>query len=176
MSVGTRCWTVVLMGCLAPTFSGAQEPHDAIARWSVSTVDPAPADCAAQIDAVREALVDLDVPVSRRFNRTVSREFAWVVVCDESAWFHLKSQLRYAHLQTVSGMTDFPNHVVFLNGFRRSPASLRDTVAHEMGHMLCHCVEEERADDWRLALLRQARQMPARPGNEVAAAPSRSGP
>lgn len=129
-----------------------------ILRWSISTIDPNPTDCVAQMDAVRQSLIELDVPAARDLNVAISREFGWVVICDEQTWFHLKNSARYARGKTVSGMTDFPRHVVFLNGYGRTAARLRDTVAHEMGHMLCRCAEEEQADAIKFTLFQQARQ------------------
>lgn len=138
--------------------------------WSISSIDPVPADCAVQVAAVRNALQELDVSAARKFNHSVSRSFSWIVICNDRTWFHLKNSAPYARVNTIAGMTDFRNHVVFLNGAGRRYEELRDTVAHEMGHMLCECADEAEAGRWQQILLHEARQE-TRPSNaEVASA------
>jgi hypothetical protein len=113
--------------------------------WNVSTLDPHPTDCAEQVNAVREALVSFNLPISQGFT--------YVVVCDANSWFKLKNSPRYRRVNTITGMTDFTNYVVYLNGFRRASGELRDTTAHEIGHMLCNCNDEDTADENKLKVL-----------------------
>jgi sarcosine oxidase delta subunit len=164
---------IALAAVMAFVFAGlsavGQNPDYPILLWSVSSIDPEPSECVEQVAAVRNALRDLDLPAARKFNRPVSREFSWVVICNEQTWFHLKNSVLYARVNTRSSMTDFTNHVVFLHGFERTPNALRDTVAHEMGHMLCECADEAQAEHWKGILLHDARQKARRPEAEVAA-------
>jgi hypothetical protein len=160
----------VLACALAVCVAKAEDPAYKVALWSVASIDADPADCADQVQAVRDALAVFDVPASRPFKVTVSREFSWVVVCNERAWFHLRNEPRYARVNTNSAMTDFPNHVVFLDGFRHSPAALRDSVAHEMGHMLCQCADEGEADRWKLILVEEADRQSRQRRAQVSAA------
>lgn len=133
-------------------------------RWSVSAGGRAGfsdrvSDCSGAVAAVRQSLEEFDIPPARRLSLTVSRGFSWVVICDERAWFRLKAQPEYRRVATRTGMTDFPNHVVYLNGFGRSPAELRETVAHEIGHQICGCADESVAEQNRMRLEDQARRL-----------------
>jgi len=114
--------------------SDAQERQNEIARWSVGSIDPDPVACSAQIDSVRQTLVD--------FNAPVSRQFAWVVLCNEKAWFRVKNSAAYRRVATNTGFTDFSNHVVYLKGFKQSAKDLRGTIGHEIGHQMCRCNDE----------------------------------
>jgi hypothetical protein len=153
----------VVAGTLLACSAKSEDPNYKPLLWSVTSIDSEPADCTAQVKAVEAALAEFEVPASRPFNVTVSRQFSWVVICNERAWFGLKQSARYARVNTNSAMTDFPNHVVFLDGFGQSAGALRESVAHEMGHMLCECADEGAADRWKLILIEQAhRQSRAR--------------
>lgn len=127
-----------------------------VQRWSVSTIDSSPSDCTQKIDTVRQALEDFAVPVTLRFSVPVSREFGWVVVCNERTWWHLKSRPEYRRTNTQTGMTDFANHVVYLNGFALAAGDLRDTVAHEIGHQICQCSDENTANEFKYRIEDQA--------------------
>lgn len=144
--------------------------QDTPASWRIMTIDPVPGDCGAQMAAVQQALVDFDVPSARVIGQPVSRQFGWIVICDERTWFRLRNSPPYARLRTRTGMTDFTNHVVYLNGFGRSASALRDTVAHEMGHMLCRCAEEDTANDWKFRLMDQAKARQRQIRSEIPAA------
>jgi hypothetical protein len=148
----TALWAVAF----AHLSAVGQNANYSVMLWSVSSIDPQPADCADRVASVRDALSDLSVPSAVRLGRPVSREFSWVVVCNERTWFNLKNSPRYARVNTISAMTDFADHVVFLNGFGRDADALRDSVAHEMGHILCECADERQADRWQLILLHEA--------------------
>jgi len=163
---------IVVSGLCAIAVAGypavAQDVTYTVAMWSVSTIDPHPDDCAAGVAAVQNALRQLDVPQARRFSHAVSREFSWVVICDQRTWFRVKNSSRYIQVNTISAMTDFANHVVFLRGYGRSADALRDSVAHEMGHMLCECADEPEADRLQQVLLDAVRERSRQTGVQVA--------
>jgi len=113
--------------------------------WNVSTIDTDPTDCTEKVKDIRDALTSFNIPVSAGFS--------YVVVCDPKAWFKLKNSTRYRHVNTTTGMTDFANYLVYLNTFAKSAGDLRDTVAHEIGHMLCKCDDEYEADQKKCTVL-----------------------
>lgn len=147
-TLGGQSLVAVLLCMSWGTGGRAQEQRYQIARWSVGSIDPDPDACSARIDNVRQTLID--------FNAPVSRQFAWVVLCNEKTWFHVKNSVEYRRVSTNTGFTDFPNHVVYLRGFKQSAKDLRDTVGHEIGHQMCRCNDESVANQYKSALLGSA--------------------
>lgn len=116
--------------------------------FDVSAIlDHAPSACQPQVSAVSAAL--------NRFGVREARTYSWIVVCDERAWLHIITQERYARAgtQTNTGISDPAFHVVYLNGHGRSPQQLTSTTAHELGHIICKCSDEQGADQAKLLLL-----------------------
>lgn len=103
-------------------------------------------DCAAQKDVVKQILSELNVKQGNGF--------VWNAACTEQSWFKLTLEYRML-VKTNTGFTDFRYHGVYIRTARRSYSDIRDTVAHELGHIICECSSEQTAHDIGDRLVKQ---------------------
>jgi hypothetical protein len=93
-------------------------------------------------------------------------DWDWWVVCGEKRWAEIRQHYGNPNTRAVFTYSDWKqnfNSFSFINADAiwpdafdlRNGRTLRATVAHEMGHVVCRCTDEQGADKAADALLKQ---------------------
>jgi hypothetical protein len=135
--------SILLLISLFKVAGAASQPESAlyIKAFGVKRVG----DCRRQIAMLSAELQSLHFP----------KGWTIAVACTAVAW---TESLRLAgYPPSDSAFTSLHAQITVLNGavFSRLQSEYRRTIAHELGHIACHCTNEVRADAMALRLERQ---------------------
>jgi hypothetical protein len=90
-----------------------------------------------------------------------SSTWDWYIVCGETRWKTVRMQYGNPNTNVVFTLSDWKHSYTFINAEAvwseafdlRQERSLRNVLAHEIGHVLCRCTDEDRADKAAAGLL-----------------------
>ena len=139
-------WLVLCL-LLVPSFgiANAQAVHIVLAGAKNT------ADCAGPLTTLQHELEDLQYPPG----------WTIYVACNPIVWTELRT--RADNPPTDTAFTDLKLRYTVLNGaiFQGLPNEYRQTLAHELGHILCSCKDEADAGSRAEALLRPRQPRPS---------------
>jgi hypothetical protein len=82
------------------------------------------------------------------------KQWTWIVICDEAAWRQVEQRTGQTNLEgQILALSNLDSHVTFVRGYavlhpfsRRPEFQPRHTIAHELGHILLHTADENKAE------------------------------
>ena len=90
----------------------------------------------------------LRISVIRKTLPAIPADWHFIVVSDDD-WRHIIDKNGLNHGSPQSAVSNLKNHITFVRAAYAMQApdwELRKTIAHEMGHYLCGCTDENKAN------------------------------
>jgi hypothetical protein len=82
------------------------------------------------------------------------KQWTWIVVCDEASWQQVETHTGQTNLEgKLLGLSNLDSQMTYIRGFAvlhpfsaRPEAQPQHTIAHELGHILLHTADEDKAE------------------------------
>jgi hypothetical protein len=118
----------------------------------VSKGGQVPAECMDAAKIIQPMLSEFGAP----------KQWTWIVVCDEASWRQVEVKTGQTNVDgTIFGLSNLDGHVTFIRGWAilhpfnpRPEYQPRHTIAHELGHILLHTPDEDKAEKKARELLK----------------------